>query len=248
MLIFADDTTILASGNDPAESANQLNGDLQKISEWAKKWKVLFNTSKSKDMIFSKKQLNNSPPLLLNNESIERVNIHKHLGVYLSSNLDWSQQIDEIGLRANRKLAVLRSIKYLNRKTLDLLYKTIVRSIIDYSLPILANNLKQTELARLERLQYKAAKLVTGALHFSSQEKINLDLGWETIKKRIDFLGLCLFHKIHLHQTRPLVRKCLTKLDWMGTRITRSKGGYMPYLYWQVVSVPAYLTSMGGRF
>ena len=37
MLIFADDTTILASGYDPAESANQLNGDLQKISEWAKK-------------------------------------------------------------------------------------------------------------------------------------------------------------------------------------------------------------------
>ena len=103
-----------------------------------KKWKVLFDTSKSKDMIFSKKQLNNSPPLLLNNESIERVNIHKHLGVYLSSNLDWSQQIDEICLRANRKLAVLRSIKYRNRKTLDLLYK----SIIDYSLPILANHLK----------------------------------------------------------------------------------------------------------
>ena len=55
MLIFADDTTILASGYDPAESANQLNSDEQKISDWAKTWKVLFNTSKSKDMIFSKK-------------------------------------------------------------------------------------------------------------------------------------------------------------------------------------------------
>ena len=37
MLIFADATMILANGNDPAESANQLNGHLQKISEWAKK-------------------------------------------------------------------------------------------------------------------------------------------------------------------------------------------------------------------
>ena len=229
MLIFADDTTILASGHDPAESATQLNSDLQKISDWAKTWKVQFNTNKSKDIIFSKKYLNNSPPLVLNNESINRVNIHKHLGVYLSSTLDWSKQIDEICLRATRKLAVLRSIKYLSRKTLDLLYKTIVRSIIDYSLPILANNLKQTELGRLERLQYKAAKLVTGALHFSSQEKLNLDLGWESIKKRIEFLGLCLFHKIHLHLSRPLVRKCLTKLDWEGTRKTRSKGGYLPY-------------------
>ena len=124
---------------------------------------------------------------------------------------------------------ILRSIKYLNRKTLDLLYKTIVRSLIDYSLPILANNLKQIDLSRLERIQYKAAKIVTGTLHFSSQEKLNLDLGWESIKKRTEFLGLCLFHKIHLYLTRPLVRKCLTKLDWENKRITRSKGGYMPY-------------------
>ena len=138
---------------------------------------MTLDCNKSKDMIFSQKYLNNSPPLLLNNETINRVNIHKHLGVYLSSKLDWSKQIDEICLRANRKLAVLRSIKYLNRKTLDLLYKTIVRSLIDYSLPILANNLKQTDLSRLERIQYKAAKIVTGTLHFSSQEKLKFAFG-----------------------------------------------------------------------
>ena len=48
-------------------------------------------------------------------------------------------------------------------------------------------------------------------------------------KKRIDFLGLCLFHKIHTHESRPLVRSCLTKLDWEKKRVTRSKGGYLPY-------------------
>ena len=95
-------------------------------------------------MIFSRKCLNNSPPLLLNNEVIDRVNTHKHLGVYLKSNLDWSKQIHEICLRANAKLSVLRNIRFLNRKTLDLLYKVIVRSIIDYGLPMYANNLKAT--------------------------------------------------------------------------------------------------------
>ena len=53
---------------------------------------------------------------------------------------------------------------------MDLLYKVIVRSIIDYALPIYANNLRVSELARLERIQYKAAKLVTGGFHFTSQE------------------------------------------------------------------------------
>ena len=112
-------------------------------------------------MIFSSKVLNNSPPTMFNNTFIERVNTHRHLGVYFTSNLDWSYQINDICLRANRKLAILRKTKMLKRKTLDLLYKITVRSVIDYSLPLYANSLKKTDLARLERLKYSAAKLVT---------------------------------------------------------------------------------------
>ena len=53
-LLFADDTCIFASGEDPAITAEVLNRDLQKIGFWAKKWKVLFNAAKSKDLIFSR--------------------------------------------------------------------------------------------------------------------------------------------------------------------------------------------------
>ena len=76
------------------------------------------------------KYLNNST-LILNNNFIDRVNLHIHLGVYLSSSLNWSEQIKEVCLKANRKLSVLRSIKLLSRQTLDLLYKITVRSVID---------------------------------------------------------------------------------------------------------------------
>ena len=60
--------------------------------------------------------------------------------------------------------------------------------------------------------KYRAAKLVTGALHFSSQVKLEQDLSWETISDRADFLSLCIFHKISLHETRPLIRSCMPKL------------------------------------
>ena len=96
-------------------------------------------------------------------------------------------------------------------------------------MPIYANTLKMNEIARLEKIQYQAAKLVTGTLHFTSKDKLNTELGWESIKKRIDFLGLCLFQKMHLHLTRPLVRKFMPKLDWNKDQRTRSKGGYLPY-------------------
>ena len=229
ILIFADDTSLMASGTDPAITAAQLNRDLVRISNWAKVWKVTFNGSKSKDIIFSNKMLNNSPPIIFDDVVIERVNCHRHLGLYLTSNLDWGEQVHQICLRANRKLAVLRSVKLLRRQTLDLLYKLTVRSVIDYALPVYHKNLKQTEIARLENLQYRAAKVVTGALHFTSREKLNAELGWETISQRGDFLGLNVFHKIHLHETRPLIRNCMPKLDIERKFELRSKGGYIPF-------------------
>ena len=89
------------------------------------------------------------------------------------------------------------------------------------------NTLKVSDLKRLEQLQYKAGKLVTGALHLTSSDKINIELGWETIKTRADFLGLSLFHKIVMHETRPLVRSCLTVQNFR--RGSRNFGNFEMY-------------------
>ena len=75
------------------------------------------------------------------------------------------------------------------------------------------NNLKLTELARLDKIQYRAAKLVSGALHFTNRERLNAELGWENFHTRIKFFGLRLFQKIHLFETRPLIKTCKTGLD-----------------------------------
>ena len=56
---------LVAVGSDPTITAAPINRDLDKISIWAAEWKVTFNASKSKDVIFSNnKVLNNSPPLI----------------------------------------------------------------------------------------------------------------------------------------------------------------------------------------
>ena len=81
----------------------------------------------------------------------------------------------------------------LSRQTLDLLYKITVRSVLDYALPVYCKSLKQTELLRLENLQYRAAKVVTWAFNFTSKDKLNIERGWESIQKRADILGLNIF-------------------------------------------------------
>ena len=103
--------------------------------KWCKNGQMI-QTDLKQFMIFSKKCLNNSPPLIFNDTYIDRVNSHKHLGVHLQSNLDWATQLHQTCLKANRKLYVLRSIKMLQRKTLDLMFKVTVRSVIDYTVTI----------------------------------------------------------------------------------------------------------------
>ena len=66
-------------------------------------------------------------------------------------------------------------------------------------------------------------------MHLTNREKLNTELGWENFHTRIKFLGLSLFHKIHLFETRPLIRSCKTGFDYEKKYLTRSKGGYLPY-------------------
>ena len=54
ILIFADDTSLMATGTDPVETVEQLNRDLAKISSWAIMWKVTFNGKIKRYNIFKK--------------------------------------------------------------------------------------------------------------------------------------------------------------------------------------------------
>ena len=233
LFLFADDTSLIAFGKDPTDTANIISRDLQKIENWAEKWKVTFNADKSKDIIFSKQIFEHQPNIIFTGEIIKRVNVVKHLGVMLTCTLDWTEQINYVCLRANRKLSCLRTVRYLSRKTLDLLYKLTIRSLIDYGLIIYYNNLTQKQTDRLNQIQYKAAKIVTGALHYSSRVKLENELGWESLKIRFDFLGLTLFDKIARGMTRPLIRNCMTQLNITNVN-TRIKTEFKRHKYLNV--------------
>ena len=124
---------------------------------------------------------------------------------------------------------MLRSIKFIQRRTLDLLYKITIRSIIDYCLPVYWHTLKVSEKNRLEQIQYKSAKLVTGALKFTSKERLNIELGYESIEKRADILGSSLFHKTLLGLQRPLINKCMPTLAAPVNYNTRKRRIFSPF-------------------
>ena len=77
-----------------------------------------------------------------------RVSSLRHLDIQLTFNLDWKEQVSIMSLKASRKLSVLRRVKNLQKSTLDILYKTTARSVIDFGWFIYYNSLNQTDIKK----------------------------------------------------------------------------------------------------
>ena len=70
--LFADDTSLFSVTHDITTSANELNNDLKKISDWAFQWKMSFKQAKqAQEVIFSRKLKNVSrAPFVFNNANV----------------------------------------------------------------------------------------------------------------------------------------------------------------------------------
>ena len=140
-------------------------------------------------MIFSKKLLP-SYPVIMDLTIIERVHLHKHLGIYLSSDLSWDKQISHITRKINLKLSLILKVKQLSRQCLDILCKLHIRSTIDYCITVFGPCLNQTQIKKLDSLLYRCGRVVTGALKYTSTNNLFDELGWEATTQRIKLLCL----------------------------------------------------------
>ena len=83
--LFADDTSLFIIVDNPITVAENLNTDLDKISQWAATWLVTFNPNKTEALLFSRKQNRlQYLPLIMQNQHISEVDCHKHLGLYFT--------------------------------------------------------------------------------------------------------------------------------------------------------------------
>ena len=67
-------------------------------------------------------------------------------------------------------------------------------------------------LRKLDSLNYRAARIVSGCLRYTNSEKLLNDLGWENTSMRIEYLSLTLFYKIRYGLTTQTVQECLPPL------------------------------------
>ena len=151
---------------------------------------------------------------------VKRVDEHKHLGLILDKRLSFTSHITDAVKNANKGVGVIKFMsKYAPRKSLEQIYKSYVRSQIEYGDVIFhkspsTNNPFSFDISdkmqHLERVQYRAALAVSGAWKGTSKSKIYAELGWESLSQRRWFRRMCLFYKILNNGTPPYLKNCIT--------------------------------------
>lgn len=194
--LYADDTSLSYSSSDLAEIEVVLNNDLKKLKEWATKWLVSFNPVKTEVMLISNIFHDYDLQLFYDDEQLNSVDIHKHLGVYLSANNKWTKHIDSIIDSASKQVSYLRKLKYkLSKNTLSKLYCTYIRPLLEYGSEVW-DGCTITDANRLEQVQLNAARIVTGLPVFASIRSLYYETGWETLANRRKHRKLVLMYKI----------------------------------------------------
>ncbi|CAB4040531.1 Hypothetical predicted protein [Paramuricea clavata] len=119
--------------------------------------------------------------LSLNDISLRKVKSTKCLGVTIDEFLTWDEHIDNV----IKKLAIGVSLLRRNRKVLkkcDLMnvYRAIVEPYFDYCC-IIWDGISDYLALKLQKLQNRAARIVTGADYSRRSSDILNELGWEKL-------------------------------------------------------------------
>ena len=123
--------------------------------------------------------------------------------------------------KAKQNIGILKHLsRFLPLKTLDHMYKGLVRAHLDYCDVIYHIPSTKTQnggvlsvlMNMIETVQYQAALAITGAWQGSSRTKIYEELGWESLSDRRWCRRIIQFHKIVNNMTPIYLKNKLPRI------------------------------------
>ena len=103
MSLYADDLMLYRTIRSQSDFV-ALQADVDRLCVWTDKNCLTFNDVKCKFMIVSRKREPTLPSssITINDSPIARVDAYKYLGVWITSTLNWSLQVDHVCKKARR--------------------------------------------------------------------------------------------------------------------------------------------------
>ena len=191
--MYADDTAISLSSKSIDDLQNDLNLDLLNLQDWLHANKLSLNVVKTQSLIIGsgpsirmiENQPDAPPSFSIGDQDIEMITNTRYLGVQIDIKLNWGKHIDTIKTKANRALGLIKySKKYLPSDILNKMYRGIVEPHLSYCCSVWGC-CSESKLDVLQKIQNRAARIVTSSPYDASAAPIIQNLGWPTISDLI---------------------------------------------------------------
>ena len=179
LIMFADDLKLYTTH---ASNDDKIQCDISNVEKWSSAWQLRLNNKKCHFMQLGRKQTDQTSYYLTDATinsfvPISKVSHVKDLGVYIDENLNFEKQVAECAKKANGILAsIKRTLKFINGDTIKLLYKSLVRPILELTDSIWTPY-KLKHIRSLEGVQRRATKLVPAIKNLPYEDRLrSLDL------------------------------------------------------------------------
>ena len=187
--MYADDTSISYSSKNMEDINQTLSSELGHLKQWLQGNKLSLNVLKTQALVVGSKpnikkiteNVVDTPQFLIGDAQVENVDQTKYLGVIIDKNLNWAEHIKSVRTKVSRGIGFLKySRKFLPRNTLSKMYRGIVEPHFRYCCSVWGN-CGVTRLQTLQKLQNRAARIVTRSNFDSSAKPLIHNLKWPTI-------------------------------------------------------------------
>jgi len=165
--LFADDSAIYKSGRNVKYLQRVIQRRLEDIQKWCDQWGLRISTDKTVAVLFTNSDEWKTVKLSINSTDIRIEQTAKFLGMIFDRRLTWKNHIEYVVTKCKKRLNLMRAVSGrcwgASQRSLLTIYRSLIRSVIDYG-AIAYDNASESQLAKLDSIQYQALKISTGAM------------------------------------------------------------------------------------
>jgi hypothetical protein len=157
---YADDLTVSANGSDFPDAQRAAQGEVDRISSWARTWRQKFNATKSEVMPFAWTPC--AVNVVINGAPIPQVPVLRILGVFFDPRLTWRAHFDRLIRRCGENLSFFHRLTWtpgLSRRWRRTAYLALIRSVFTYGSVAYCNTSKRQK-RRLDVMQNNCLRAI----------------------------------------------------------------------------------------
>ena len=182
LIKFADDMALVARLKDEQSLSSYFNF-IEHLISWFDESYLKLNVKKTKELLIEEHRARDTSllqPVRIKTEDVESVKIFRYLGTVLDSNLSFTTHVDTVCKKANQRMYLIRKLKTfdVDKKMLEMIYRSLVESILTFNIVTFYNHLTVKQKNRLNKIVNIATNLIN-----LKQKSLN-DLYQQAISKK----------------------------------------------------------------